>query len=873
MAVVSIVMPVHNRERLVRPAIESVLRQRFVDFELLAVDDHSTDQTLQVLERFAARDERVRVVRARRRGVSAARNAGLEVATGEIVAYLDSDNTWRDDHLERVVAQLRGRTRASCYTKLAVRVLDARGHVIRETVLANPYDRSRLLRGNQIDLNAFAHTAQLYALVGGFDERMDRLVDWDFILRVTERAPPELIDAVTGDYLHHQEPGRISRAAHYNKNRLAVALKHRLGPGWPRILLFGTAPDPVAYIRWRDRGLPVEHVDKRRALSGRLAPTANDIVIWAWSPWDDEGDRLQRVVARFIRRTAVSFYWLSGASPGQTLRIADPGVARGFDFLVTETVDDKARLAAEIEHRRPEPEINPADTVLVARDPRHEAEDVRTYVDRIARYGFEDLMASFVAIDPPPNVATDVERLGERLRSFGFGWADHSPPDDAARVDIVFDSTPGPLLPKARGWTVLWCPEASSEIRPERLAEVDLVVVDSRAQATALEERYPGLRVVEWGIRPGMRAQALLRAVGRLVSVRHPDGVPEGRRPRLLWLHGRPGANTTRKRVFEIGEALRGLFEVRWLGHAEATIHDIVGADLVIIQRWTDNDPDERERVFQAMAALKPCGKTFVYEIDDLIFRLGDGTPIRFMEAADAVFTSTRQLAEFIRPHNPNVWVLPNAIDAPKLTAAPSARLDPARKHVIVASSDALGLEQVLTIASEVARTHPDVRFHFMSYLCEPPEHPHVVFHPVMPIERLFAFCREAVALLNLGYPSTMTDELLAQSPEAFEAFVNSKSEVKFQLAGLARTVLVTTSKPVIYQSLVRSGENGIIADDLNGQVAALRRLLDDEALRNRLTAQAYAEIWAGHTVAQRWPLWRDAILEVNARRLQDMGR
>ena len=89
---ISVIMPVYKTEATVAAAIESVLSQTFVDFELLCVDDGSPDKAGETLAAYAAKDSRVRVFTQENRGLSGARNTGLEQAVGEYVTFLDSDD-------------------------------------------------------------------------------------------------------------------------------------------------------------------------------------------------------------------------------------------------------------------------------------------------------------------------------------------------------------------------------------------------------------------------------------------------------------------------------------------------------------------------------------------------------------------------------------------------------------------------------------------------------------------------------------------------------------------------------------------------------------------------------------------------------------
>jgi len=107
MPTVSVVMPIYNVERFVASSIESVLAQTFTDFELILVDDGSTDSSPDICRQY--RDPRIRIVSQANRGLPGARNTGIRNATGEFVAIIDSDDLWRPEKLARHVAHLRAR--------------------------------------------------------------------------------------------------------------------------------------------------------------------------------------------------------------------------------------------------------------------------------------------------------------------------------------------------------------------------------------------------------------------------------------------------------------------------------------------------------------------------------------------------------------------------------------------------------------------------------------------------------------------------------------------------------------------------------------------------------------------------------------------
>lgn len=103
----SIIIPVYNAERSVQMCLRSILDQTFRDFEIVAVDDSSTDDSLPVLKTYSAMDPRIRVLSIPHGGPGAARNAGLAQATGEYVLFADADDYWlMDDLLQQLHSRI-----------------------------------------------------------------------------------------------------------------------------------------------------------------------------------------------------------------------------------------------------------------------------------------------------------------------------------------------------------------------------------------------------------------------------------------------------------------------------------------------------------------------------------------------------------------------------------------------------------------------------------------------------------------------------------------------------------------------------------------------------------------------------------------------
>lgn len=97
----SVVIPLYNKEQFIAATIQSVLQQTYTDFEIIIVDNLSTDRSVSIVETFLF-DKRVRLISQEERGVSATRNKGIEKATREIIAFLDADDLWHPRFLEQM---------------------------------------------------------------------------------------------------------------------------------------------------------------------------------------------------------------------------------------------------------------------------------------------------------------------------------------------------------------------------------------------------------------------------------------------------------------------------------------------------------------------------------------------------------------------------------------------------------------------------------------------------------------------------------------------------------------------------------------------------------------------------------------------------
>ncbi len=179
---VSIIIPTYNRRAMVCEAIDSVLAQSSQSFELIVIDDGSTDGTVEHLVRL---DPTIRIERIEHRGPAAARNRGVEMARAPLIAFLDSDDLWAPAKLERQLVYMRDNP--DCAISQTNEIWIRHGRRV------NPGLRHRKrggdifidsLRTCLISMSATMMRTDLFRSLGGFDESMDAAEDYDLWLRI-----------------------------------------------------------------------------------------------------------------------------------------------------------------------------------------------------------------------------------------------------------------------------------------------------------------------------------------------------------------------------------------------------------------------------------------------------------------------------------------------------------------------------------------------------------------------------------------------------------------------------------------------------------------------------------------------------------------
>ena len=200
-ALVSVVIPCFNQAHFLHEAIESVLDQTGVTTEITVVDDGSTDDTANVVSRYA----RIRLLRQPNMGLAAARNSGLNASEGDYLAFLDADDRFMPDALAaglRCLAQ--HPTCAFAWGRYTIR--NERGEVWEPST--DPHQHgdayAALLRGNHIAMHATVlYRRESLKLVGGFDAKLSACEDYQLYLRIARRLPIVKHDHVVAEYRKH----------------------------------------------------------------------------------------------------------------------------------------------------------------------------------------------------------------------------------------------------------------------------------------------------------------------------------------------------------------------------------------------------------------------------------------------------------------------------------------------------------------------------------------------------------------------------------------------------------------------------------------------------------------------------------------------
>jgi GT2 family glycosyltransferase/glycosyltransferase involved in cell wall biosynthesis len=231
-SLVSVIMPIFNREEILEQALQSVVAQSYRSWELLVIDDGSKDQSVSLIRRLIVEmkiEDRVKILEKKQNeGVSAARNFGLAHAKGHLIAYLDSDNTWDQDFLLIMVNELNRLGNYACVfcgdriKQIYPQIKEGEENSEIIGIRYGRLHRTLLENKNYIDLNVFMHTRDLYDDFGGFNENMRRLVDWELIVRYAQTTNVGFVPAILATYIFGASDNQITATEDYHKNALLI---------------------------------------------------------------------------------------------------------------------------------------------------------------------------------------------------------------------------------------------------------------------------------------------------------------------------------------------------------------------------------------------------------------------------------------------------------------------------------------------------------------------------------------------------------------------------------------------------------------------------------------------------------------------------
>jgi glycosyltransferase involved in cell wall biosynthesis len=243
---VTVVVPTRNRWPLASlTALPSVLGQEDVVLELVVVDDGSSDETPARLADLAARDSRVHVLRNdTSQGVAAARNRGIAAASAPWIAFLDDDDVWSP---RKLAAQLEAAERdGATWVFSGAIAMTSAGEPLYEYYFPDPaIVREQLRRSAVVPAgasNVMSRTSLLRDL-GGFDEHLSMLADWDMWIRLSEAGTPAVVREVHVAVLHHSSSGH----AVTDQSRELEALVRKHAARTPAVEV---DPDVLGHGRW-----------------------------------------------------------------------------------------------------------------------------------------------------------------------------------------------------------------------------------------------------------------------------------------------------------------------------------------------------------------------------------------------------------------------------------------------------------------------------------------------------------------------------------------------------------------------------------------------------------------------------------------------
>jgi glycosyltransferase involved in cell wall biosynthesis len=215
----SVVIPLYNRDTYIRRAVDSVLSQTVKTFELIVVDDGSTDRSAQIVKEYS--DRRIRIVKQQNSGVSAARNRGISEAKADYIAFLDADDEWKPDFLETISQLIKEYPDAGTYCtalekiglngKPMKRVIDGIPSGDWHGIIPNYLKSASSMSVSPTHSSALCVPKSAFDHVGGFPVGVVRFEDWDIWIRIFLKYPIVFTTKICSRYYRNVENSEVNR--------------------------------------------------------------------------------------------------------------------------------------------------------------------------------------------------------------------------------------------------------------------------------------------------------------------------------------------------------------------------------------------------------------------------------------------------------------------------------------------------------------------------------------------------------------------------------------------------------------------------------------------------------------------------------------
>ena len=266
---ISVLMSCFNAQRWVADAVESVLAQTYHQFELILVDDGSTDLTPEILDAYRRRDERIRVVHKANTGLADSLNAGMAIARGEWIARLDADDLCEKARLASQISFLDNHPGVVLLGSGFVEI-DENGHELASHV--RPANHAKLVQNLERLQRFFPHSSAMFERslstdLGGYNTRFKKTQDWDLWLRLAENGVIACLPSPLVRIRTH--PNQITNASSGRPQLVygaAAAVSHFLRIEGHRDPSTRVPEEWTVFIQWVEAKMATERILERRAV-------------------------------------------------------------------------------------------------------------------------------------------------------------------------------------------------------------------------------------------------------------------------------------------------------------------------------------------------------------------------------------------------------------------------------------------------------------------------------------------------------------------------------------------------------------------------------------------------------------------------------